>query len=80
MVLVPQPGLNHLFCFHPGTKLLFLIFYSLFILRERESVHTHMHMSGGGTERGRQRIPGGLRTVSAEPDVGLTLMAYEVKT
>ena len=47
---------------------LFVPFLSLFFLRETESTR------GGGTEgEGRERIPTRLRTVSAEPDVGLEL-------
>ena len=48
--------------------------------REREGVHTHARASGGGAERGRERIPGRLRTVSAEPDVGLELTNHEIMT
>ena len=44
---------------------LFFFFKWLFILKEREQV------SRGGTERGRERIPSRLHTVSTEPDTGL---------
>ena len=49
------------------SKMLFLFFLSLFILRERERV------SRGGAEREGERIPGRLRALSAEPDPGLEL-------
>ena len=38
----------------------------LFILREKESMH--VHVSRGGAERERQRIPSRLCSVSTEPD------------
>ena len=44
------------------------------MLRERERV------SQGGAERGRERIPRRLRTVSAEPHTGLKLTNGEVMT
>ena len=37
-------------------------------------------MSRGGTERGRDRIPGRLHTVRAEPDMGLQLTNCEIMT
>ena len=37
-------------------------------------------MSGGGAERDRERIPSGLCTIGAEPDVGLQLMNREIMT
>ena len=43
-------------------------------LRERERA------GGSGTERGRERIPGRLRTVSTEPDAGLDLTNCEIVT
>ena len=33
-----------------------------------------------GRERGRERIPGRLCTVSTEPDVGLEFMNHEIMT
>ena len=36
--------------------------------------------SGGGAERGRERIPSRLHAVSAEPDVGLKLTNREITT
>ena len=41
-----------------------------------------MHTSGGGAERerGRERIPSRLCTVSTEPDVGLKLSDLEIMT
>ena len=52
----------------------FLIFKNLFIYFERDRV------SGGGAERGRERIPGRLHTVSAEPNVGLELRNCKIMT
>ena len=57
--------------------LFFLKFIYLFLReREREREST----SGGGTERRRDRITSRLRTISAEPDVGLELMNHELVT
>ena len=44
--------------------------------KERERVST----SRGGPERRRDRIPSRLRTISAEPDVGLELTNCEITT
>ena len=52
--------------------LLFLSNVYLFILRER------VRENGTGAERGRERIPSRLCTVSTEPDVGLELMNREI--
>ena len=65
-----MPHIFHLtFQFH-------FFFSFLFILRERKSVH----QKGRGRERGRERIPNRLCTVSTEPDMGLCLMNYEIMT
>ena len=40
----------------------------------------HTHMSRGGAERGRKRIPSRLRAVSTEPYVGLELRKREIMT
>ena len=45
-------------------------------MRERDRETT----SGAGAERGRERIPGRLHTVSAEPDAGLKLINHEIMT
>ena len=50
-------------------------FLSLFISFEREREH-----KWGRGERGRERIPSRLHTVSAEPDVWLNLMNHEIVT
>ena len=48
-------------------------FFNVYLfLRESESKH------GRGRERGRERIPSRLCTVSSEPDVGLKLINYEI--
>ena len=52
----------------------------LFILRERERACASMCTSRGETERGRERIPGRLCAVSAEPDMRLELMNHEIMT
>ena len=52
-------------------------FLSLFILRERE--RERESTSGGGAER-RDRIPGRLRAISAEPDAGLELTNCDFMT
>ena len=49
-------------------------FLSLFILRDRES------RGVAERERERERIPGRLHAVRAEPDVGLELTNYEIMT
>ena len=53
-------------------------FFLKFIYFERDRA------SGRGAERERERererIPGRLRAVSAEPDVGLELMNWEIRT
>ena len=46
----------------------------LFILRERERVHTGREEA----ERGRERIPSRLYVVSTEPDAGLKLPNREI--
>ena len=45
-------------------------------MRERETER----VSGGGAERGRERIPSRLCTVSTELDVGLELITLEIMT
>ena len=40
----------------------------------------HAHMSGGGAERGRERISSRLHAVSLEPDARLELMNCEIMT
>ena len=57
-------------------KFIFVYFWE----RERESARTRAHTSGGGAEREGDRIPSRLRTVSAEPYVGLELMNHEIMT
>ena len=47
---------------------------SLFILRERERAQ------GRARERGKERIPSRLHTVSAEPSAGLELTNSEIMT
>ena len=47
-------------------------------LRERERERERDHERERGRERGKQRIPSRLHTVSAEPDVGLSLMNLEI--
>ena len=37
-------------------------------------------MSGGGAERGKERIPSRLPAVSTEPDSGLDLTNHEITT
>ena len=37
---------------------------------ERESTHRHTLKQGRGRERGRERTPSRLRTISMEPDAG----------
>ena len=37
-------------------------------------------LAGGGAERGRQKDPSWLHTVSTEPDAGLELMNHEIMT
>ena len=60
-----------------GFIFVFLVFTLLFLMfifeRDREWV-------GRGRERGRQRIPRGLHTVSAQPNVGLELMNCKTMT
>ena len=46
------------------------------ILREK----VHVHKWKRGTERGRERIPSGLRTFSVERDAGLGLTNCEIVT
>ena len=53
-------------------ELLFFFFRFIYFERERE------HM--GGAERGRERIPRRLRTVSVEPKAGIKLMNLEIMT
>ena len=57
----------------------YLFFLSLFVLRERERTHVHTSKGRGG-ERGRERIPNRLCSVSVEPDMGLGPMNHEVMT
>ena len=49
-------------------------------MRERERERERASMSRGGTDRGRERIPSRLCTVSTEPDVGLKHMNCEIVT
>ena len=49
-------------------------------MREREKREREHAQAGKGRERGRERIPNKLRTVSAEPDVEPELMNREVMT
>ena len=53
-----------------------VIFLSLFILRQRGRVHKQ----GRGRERGRKRTPSRLHAVSTEPDMGLKLMDRVIQT
>ena len=41
---------------------------------------TQVSLRGSGRERGRERIPGRLHTVSTEPDTGLKLTNCEIMT
>ena len=43
-------------------------------------MRAHVHVSGEGAERGRERIPSKLHTVSAEPDVGHEPTNHEIMT
>ena len=53
----------------PCVVLLLLLFLSIYLfLREREG------------EKGRERIPSRLHTISLEPDLGLELMSQEIIT
>ena len=54
----------------------FPVFFFRFIYFERERENT----SGGGAERGRERIPSRLYTVSLEPDTVLEFMNHEIMT
>ena len=47
-------------------------------MRERE--HTHASREGTERERGRERIPSRLYTVSTEQDAGLDLTNHEIMT
>ena len=49
-------------------------------MRERENVRMWAHEQGRGRERGRERIPSRLCTISEEPDVGLELPNCEIMT
>ena len=53
-------------------------FIYLFWERERERASTRDCKQGWGRERGRERIPSSLHTVSIEPDVGLDPMNCEI--
>ena len=59
-----------------GVNYFFNFFNVYLFLREREREST----SGGGTERGGQRIQSELCADSNEPDVGLKLMNCETMT
>ena len=50
----------------------------LFILRERERENVCAQNQGRGRERGKERLPSRLCTVSAEPDAGLELTNHEI--
>ena len=54
-------------------RMIFFMFY-LYILREIE------HKQGRGRQRGRERIPSRLCTVSIEPDAGLESTNREITT
>ena len=52
-----------------------------FFVFERESERERApHEQGRGRQRGRQRIPSGLRTDSRDPDAGLELTSHEIMT
>ena len=61
-----------------------LSFLSLLIYfesgREREHEREHMCEWGKGRERGKERIPSRLYTVSVEPDTWLELTNHEIMT
>ena len=58
-------------------SLLLLFVKCLFIYFKEERESACKHKLGRGRERGRERIPSRLHTVSAEPDAGLHLMNCE---
>ena len=49
----------------------------MFIYREKDSAHVR---AGKGNERGRERIPSRLQTISTELKVGLKLTNHELET
>ena len=59
-------------------KLCYLIMYVVKVLRERR--HAHMCDGRGGTERGGERIPSRLHTVSTELDLVFSLTNHEIRT
>ena len=61
-------------------SLLLLFLKCLFIYFKEERESACKHKLGRGRERGRERIPSRLHTVSAEPDAGLHLMNQEIMT
>lgn len=48
--------------------------------RERERMREREHKQGRGRERGKERLPNWLHTVSAEPNTGLDLMNRGIMT
>ena len=57
-----------------------LIFLGLFLLRERKSVDTCVNARGGEAESKGERIPSRFRTVTVEPNEGLSLTNCEIRT
>ena len=57
---------------------IFKYILSLFIYFERERERAHVCQQGRGRERGKERIPSRLYTVSMEPNVGLDLTKREI--
>ena len=49
-------------------------------MRERERESEHTSRGGAEREKGRDKIPSRLHTVSAGPDVGLNLTNREIMT
>ena len=59
---------------HPGASSIIIILLEFILFWEWKST------SGGGAERGRERIPSRLCVLSAEPDAGLELTSHEIMT
>ena len=71
---------SKLVCLKPNYGCVEFISYLKFILTERQKERNRECKQGRGKERGRERIPSRICTVSTEPDVGLKLTNCEIMT